>query len=172
MKKAKTLYILLLMFGLLFSSVSCAPGIRLSTQAAPEPEVTGNYTVIYYGCNFFNDFETIAFLDREDGAYNFEPYAPEFAYRVKKGLSAKEAFESAMKFVSCNSSFSRAQVSRILGPNSETIGYEVRPLYQPFAYGAGDVLFVSYGLKDGKVVITVRLQEVMLQEGGISHREK
>jgi len=172
MEKTKRLYILLLMFGLLFGLVSCASGPRLSTQAAQDSEVTGNYTVIYYGCNFLNDFETIAFLDKEDGAYNFEPYAPDFDYRVRKGLSAKEALESAMEFVNCSPSFSRAQVSKILGPNSETIGYEVRPLYQPFTYGAGDVLFVSYGLKDGKVVITVRLWEVMLQEGGTNHREK
>jgi len=172
MKNAKTLYFLLLMFGVVFGSVSCTPGIRLNTQGAQDSEVTGNYTVIYYGCNFFNDLETIAFLDKEDGKYPFEPYAPDFEYRVKKGLSAKEAMETAMKFVTCNTSFSRAQVSGILGPNGETIGYEVRPLYQPFTYGAGDVLYVNYSLRDGKVVINVRLPETMLQDGGVSRKEK
>ena len=159
------------MFGVLFGSVSCAPGVRLNTKAQ-DSEAKGNYTVIYYGCNFLNDLETIAFLDREGGEYNFEPYAPDFKYRVKKGVSAEEAVETAMKFVSCNPSFSRTQVKSILAPDGETIGYEVRPLYLPFTYGVDDVLYVDYWLKDGKVVITVRLQEVMLQEGGISHREK
>ena len=93
MKKAKTLYLFLLMIGVVFSSVSCAPGIRLNTQGAQDSEVAGNYTVIYYGCNFFNDLETIAFLEKEDGKYPFEPYAPDFEYRVKKGLPAKEAME-------------------------------------------------------------------------------
>jgi len=172
MKNAKTLHILLLIFGVLFVSVSCAPGVRLNTQGEQDSEVAGNYTVIYYGCNFSNDLETIAFLDREDGAFDFEPFAPDFAYRVRKGLPAKEALESAMKFVNCSSSFSRAQVSRIVGPNGEAIGYEVRPLYQPFTYGSGDVLYVSYGLKDGKVIITVRPEEMMHQDGGIIQNEK
>ena len=174
MKNAKTLYILILMFGVLFGSVSCAPGIRLRTQAQSS-EVKGNYTVIYYGCNFLNDLETIAFLGMEDGGYDFEPYAPDFKYRVKKGLSAEEAIETAIKFVSCNTSFNRTQVSGILAPNGDTIGYEVRPLYLPFTYGVDDVLYVNYWLKNGKVVINIRLVpsiEMMLQDGGRSHREK
>ena len=174
MKNAKTFYIFLLMFGVLLGSVSCAPGIRLNTKAQ-DSEAKGTYTVIYYGCNFLNDLESIAFLEREGGGYNFAPYAPDFKYRVKKGLSAEEAFETAMKFVSCNPSFRRTQAKSILAPNGDTIGYEVRPLYLPFTYGIDDVLYVDYWLKDGKVVITVRLApwiEMMLQDGGESSKEK
>ncbi len=172
MKKTGTFYILLLISGLLFGAVSCTPAIRLNTQGARAAEAAGNYTVIYYGCNYINDLETIAFLEKEGSGYTFEPYAPDFEYRVKKGLPAKEAMETAINFVKCNSSFSRMQVSEILGPDGSTIGYEVRPLYEPLTYGAGDVLFVSYGLKDGKVVINVRLQEIAPQEGGVSRHEK
>ena len=176
MKNTKTFYILLLMFGVLFGSVSCAPGIRLNTQAQGS-EIKGNYSVIYYGCNFFNDLETIAFLKKEGGQYNFEPYAPDFKYRVNKGLSAEEALGTALKFVGCNTSFSRAQVTSIVAPNGETIGYEVRPLYMSFTYGVDDVLDVDYWLKDSKVLIYVRLLpsiEMMRQDGGGggSHREK
>ena len=174
MKNTKTFYILVLMLGALFSSVSCAPGIRLNTQAQGS-EIKGNYSVIYYGCNFFNDLETVVFLEKEGGGYSFEPYAPDFKYRVNKGLSADEAIGTAIKFVSCNTSFSRAQVSSILAPNGETIGYEVRPLYLPFTYGIDDVLYVDYWLKDGKVVIYVRLVpsiEMMLQDGGGRQRVK
>ena len=174
MKNAKTFYVLLLMFGMFFGSVSCAPGIRLNTRLQ-DSEIKGSYTVIYYGCNYFNDLETIAFLDKEDGEYNFEPYASDFKYRVNKGVSAEEAIATAIKFVNCNTSFSRVQVSSILAPNGETIGYEVRPLYRPFAYGFDDVLYTNYWLKDGKVVIYVRLLpsiQMMLQDGGESHREK
>ena len=174
MKTTKAFYISLLIFVVLFGSVSCAPGIRLNT-IAQDSEAKGSYTVIYYGCNFLNDLETIAFLDKEDGQYNFEPYAPDFKYRVKKGLSVEEAFETATKFVSCNPSFSHTQAKSILAPNGDTIGYEVRPLYLSFIYGTDDVLYVDYWLKDGKVVITVRLSpsiEMMLQDGGGNNREK
>lgn len=169
MKNAKTFYISLLMFGVLFGSFSCAPGIRLNTQGGQDSKITGNYTVINYGCNFFNDLETIAFLAKEDGKYPFEPYAPDFKYRVIKGLSAEDAIATAMKFVKCDASYSHAQVRSIFAPDGETIGYEVRPLYLPFTYGVDDVLDVNYWLKDGKVVITVRLAPsilMMLQDGG------
>lgn len=156
MKNKETYYILLLMIGLLIGSVSCTPHIRLNTQGAQDAEVVGNYTAIYYGCNFFNDLETIAFLEKEGGAYHFEPYAPDFKYRVKKGLSSKEAIETAKQSVNCNPSFSRTRVSRIVAPNNETIGYEVRPLYLPYTYGVDDVLDVYYRLKDNNVVIIIR----------------
>jgi hypothetical protein len=172
MKNAKIPFVLLLMLGLLFGAAACTQGIRLNTQGAQDSEVAGNYTVIYYGCNFFNDLETIAFLQKESSGYDFEPYAPDFQYRVKKGLPAKEAMDSAMKFVGCNASFSRAQMSGILGPKGEIIGYEVRPLYRPFTYGAGDVLFVNYSLKDGKVVINVRLLDALTHDSGLSPKEK
>ena len=175
MKNTKMFYVLLLMFGVLVGSVSCAPGVRLNTQGGKDSEIKGNYTVIYYGCNFLNDLETVAFLVKEGEAYNFEPYAPDFKYRVKKGLSADEAIETATKFVNCNTSFSRVQVSSIFAPNGETIGHEVRPLYLPFTYDVDDVLDVEYRLKDGKVVINVRLipsVEKMRQDSIKSHREK
>lgn len=82
-------------------------------------------------------------------------------------MSSKEAIETAKKFVNCNALFSRTQVSRILAPGGETIGYEVRPLYLPYRYGVDDVLDVDYRLKDNKVVVTIRLRasmEMMLQD--------
>ncbi len=154
--------------------VSCAPGVRLNYQGAQASEVTGSYTVIFYGCNFFNDLEAIAFLDREGDHYTFEPYAPDFKYSVKKGVDAKEALQVATKFVGCNAAFRRAQVSKILAPNGETLGYEVRPLYRSFVYGVDDVLYTDYRLKDNRVVIYVRLVpsiETMLEDGG-RKREK
>lgn len=178
MQTAKT-FNMVLMFGLLFGSVSCTKEIRLNTQWDQDAEVKGNYTAIYYGCNFLNDLETIAILEKEGNKYPFEIYAPDFQYRVKKGLSSTEAIETAKKFVNCNASFTRSKVSRILAPNGETIGYEVRPLYLSYRYGVDDVLEVDYRLKDKNVVITIRLRastEMMLKNGGerlkIRDREK
>ncbi len=174
MRNAKSFYPSLFLMATLFC-ISCTPGVRLNYQGAPASEVKGSYTVIFYGCNFFNDLETIAFLDREGDQYTFEPYAPEFKYRVKKGVDAKDAIEEAMKFVSCNAAFRRAQLSSILAPNGDTLGYEVRPLYQSFVYGVDDVLYTDYRLKDNKVVIFVRLVpsvETMLEDGGRREREE
>lgn len=168
MNNTGTVYIVL-MLGLLFGSAACTKEVRLNTQGALDADVAGNYTAIYYGCNFLNDLETIAILEKEGNKHPFEPYAPDFKYRATKGLSSTEAIETAKKFVNCNASFRRTQVNRILAPDGETIGYEVRPLYQPYRYGFDDVLDVDYRLKDNKVVITIKLRasiEMMLRDSG------
>lgn len=177
MKHTRTFYISLLMLGLIFCSISCTKEIRLNTQGAQDSDVSGNYSAIYYGCNFLNDLETVVFLEKEGGKLHFEPYAPDYKYRVKKGLQANEAIETAKKYVNCNALFSRTQVSRILAQDGETLGYEVRPLYLPYRYGVDDVLDVDYRLKDSKVVITVRLRpsvEMLLQDnkGRLGDRDR
>ncbi len=167
------LFILFLLFAL--SCIGCTPGIRLNTRGAQDSQVTGTYTVIFYGCNYLDDLETIAFLDKEGDQYTLEPYAPDFNYRVKKGLDANDALAAAGRFVSCNTSFSRAQLSRITAPDGATLGYEVRPLYHSFTYGVDDVLFTDYILRGDKVVITIRLLpsiENMLEGSGPHRRER
>jgi len=130
----------------------------LKTEWVNPSEVTGTFTVIFYGGNYFNDVHTIAFLDSEGDQYTFEPYAPEFEYRVLKGLSAKEALDKAQDFVSTmDNCFSRSQLSKVLDQNGKTIGYELRPFYNTICYGLADVLDVSYWNKGGKVVIRIRL---------------
>lgn len=150
--------------------VSCTSGIRLNTQGETRySEDAGTYRVILFGCNFNNDLETIAFLDKEDDKYAFEPYAPDFKFKIKKGVPAKEALKEAGEFVNCNTSFRHFQTFGIIGSKGETLGYEIRPLYEPFTYGAEDVLLTDYWLKDDKVVIKIRLNpfiERMLQGGG------
>jgi hypothetical protein len=173
MKIKNMLFALFLLCAL--SYISCTPGIRLNTQAAQDAQVAGTYTVIFYGCNFLDDLETIAFLDKEDDRYTFEPFAPAFNYRVKKGIDAKDALAEATKFVSCNSSFSHAQLSRIIAPDGDTLGYEIRPLYHSFTYGVDDVLSTDYRIKGDKVVITVGLVpsvERMLENSGPHRRER
>jgi len=149
--------------------VSCTSGIRLNTQGTGYSKAEGTYRVILFGCNFGNDLETIAFLDKEGDKYVFEPYAPDFNFKIKKGVQAEEALKEAGEFVNCNTSFMHLQTYGIIGPNGEILGYEIRPLYEPFAYGAQDVLLTDYWLKDDKVVIKIRLNpsvERMLEDGG------
>lgn len=178
MKRIKNAQIVYLAFFSLavFFLVSCTTGIRLNTQGTGYSEAAGTYRVILFGCNFNNDLETIAFLDKEGDKYAFEPYAPDFKFKIKKGVPAKEALKEAGEFVNCNTSFMHFQTYGIIGPNGETLGYEVRPLYEPFAYGAQDVLLTDYWLKDDKVVIKTRLNpwvERMLQgDGGGKDRDR
>ncbi len=156
--------------------VSCTSGIRLHTQGMGYSKAEGTYRVILFGCNFGSDLETIAFLDNESDKYAFEPYAPDFKFKIKKGVPADEALKEAGEFVNCNTSFLHFRTYGIIGPNGETLGYEVRPLYEPLAYGAEDVLLTDYWLKDDKVVIKIRLNpsvERMLQgDGGDKGRDR
>ncbi len=171
----KTHGVALVFLPVLLLCVSCMPGIRLDTQGAPDSEVTGTYTVILYGCNFLDDLETIAFLDREGDQYTFEPFAPDFKFRIKKGVPAKEALAEAKNFLNCNTSFSHAQLSRIITPDGAILGYEVRPLYKPFRYGLVDVLYTDYRIKGDRVVLKIKLDpsiENMLQGSGGSDRDR
>ena len=141
----------------LTSGLASACENRLKTEAAKASDVTGTYTLILFGGTFADDLETFAMLDLEGDQYTLEPYAPEFRYRIKKGVPAKEALEEAKKFVSSHNAFWRSELSSILNPEGHTIGYEVKPLYQPFVYGVSDVLDINYWLKkDNKVKITIR----------------
>lgn len=130
----------------------------LKTEEIKAKDVSGVFTLILYGGRFLDDVETIAFLDYENDPYHFEPYAPDFDFRIKKGVPAKEALEEAEKFISFHHSFWRSQLSRIIDNKGDTIGYEIRPIYQPFVFGVSNILDVNYWLKEsGKVKVTIRL---------------
>jgi hypothetical protein len=154
--------------------VSCKPGIRLNTTGVQESGIRGNFRVILFGCNYLNDLETVVFLYKEGDPYTLEPYAPDFKYRIDKQVVVKDAFEKAKQFLNCNASFTHYRMSRITAPDGDTIGYEIRPLYEPLTYGAEDVLYTDYRLNGDKVVITIRLRpsiERMLEDGGAMERE-
>lgn len=166
MIKAKTAC---LAFLLAVFSVSCTPGIRLDTQEAQDSEVTGTYRVLFFGCNFNNDIETIAFLDRDDDQYAFKPHAPDISYLVRKEVAAGEAVAETKEFVNCSTAFRGSRLSKIIGPEGDILGYEVRPFYDPLSYGVADVLEADYRLKDHKVVVTIKLKRsagMRLQDGG------
>ena len=139
--------------------VGCAAsGKRIRTGSLRTAGISGSFTLILYGGNYSDDLETVAFLDREGDDYTFDIFAPEFNYRIFKGVSAVEGIKRAEEFVAGHSSFHQFKVSRILDEESQVIGYEVRPLYLPFTYGTDDVLDVWYAAKENKIVITIRLK--------------
>jgi hypothetical protein len=141
-----------------------------------ESEITGTYTLILFGGNYTDDLHTIAFLDKEGDQYTLAPYAPDWQYIVKKGVSAKDALAKAAQFVSTSPSFRNVQFSKLLDDKGNAIGYEVRPLYIPTTYGASDVLDVWYSLQNTTVNIHIHIKEYIekrLQGGnGVGGRDR
>lgn len=140
----------------------------LKTGEANAIDVSGTFTLILYGSRHLNDIETVAILDLEGDPYTFEPFAPEFDFIVKRGIPAKEAMIEAERFVSWHSSFYRSQLSRVIDDRGNTIGYELRPLYDPLTFGITDVMDVDYTLRDSRVRAMIRLKpsvERQLRDG-------
>jgi len=147
-----------LVLGLFCTLVVTACGSLLKqeirTEDASEQEITGNYNVILYGGIYAKALETVAILSKEDSPYTIVPYAPEFDYKIIKNLPAKDALAVAYDFISRNPNVTRPQLARIIDSSSgRVIGYEVRPLYQPFVYGATDLLNIYYWREGDKVYV-------------------
>jgi len=142
----------------LIVSASSAFEKPLKTEKADPSEIKGTFTLILYGGRYLDDLETVAILDPEGDQYNFEPYAPDFDYRIKKGIRAKETWAEAQRFISFHNAFWRSQLSKILDSKGNTIGYELRPLYLQFVYGVSNLMDINYWLKEGgKVKVTIKL---------------
>jgi hypothetical protein len=140
--------------------ISCAGGRYLRVEPFTDAnEMRGSYTAIFYGGTSSVDLETVVVLDLEGDGYEFVPRAPEFEYRVEEGLSREEALPRAERFLSWYPDFMRVRMSRVLAPDGTVIGYELRPLFRPFAYGWADILDVLYLLKEDRTVsVYVRLK--------------
>jgi hypothetical protein len=144
---------LLLILALL--SYSCSERY-LRTESATPGEITGTYTLILYGGNYANDVKTFAILAKEGTPYTFDVFAPSFDYRIIKNAPAREALEKAKKFVSFHPDFWKIQISEILGPQGGVIGYEVKPLYYPEAFGNPDIIRTYYKMTGNKVNVYIR----------------
>ncbi len=142
---------------------SCATGRYLQTESAKTVEITGTYNLILYGGNHINDKKTLAILIKEDEPYKFEVFAPDFDYRIVKGVPALKALEKAKKFVSFHHAFWKTQLRKILDKQGNTIGYEMRPLYYPEVYGESNILDVYYKQTGSKVIVFIRLISPQLE---------
>lgn len=138
-------------------SISLRPENYLETTQAHLEEITGTFTLILYGANHINDLETLAIMDREGDNIKFQPHAPEFLYRVKRGIAAGEALKESIKFISWHNSFHHYEINKIMDKENNILGYEVRPIYEPLAFGISDVLDVNYIIEEGYVRIFIRL---------------
>jgi hypothetical protein len=156
-KRLTSSAIVLFLMALSLAASSCSLGNRLALKSAEEQDVTGTFRLILYGCTHYDDLETIAILDKEGDRFAFEPFAPDFIYRVKKGVTAKTALSEAKQFANCHNAFRRTQLSRLVDASGETLGFEMRPLYMPFVFGVEDVLRTDYRIEDDKIIVTIRL---------------
>ena len=150
--------ILLLAVSLVMVGNVSVSGANLRTEEVGPADVKGTFTLILYGGRYFRDVETAAFLDVEGDQYTLAPYAPDFDYRVIKGLPAKEALERADQFLGAHYDYWRSLISRIIDDQGRTVGYEVRPLYHIPAFGVPDVLDINYSPKGDKIRIYIRLK--------------
>jgi hypothetical protein len=156
----KSAYIIFSIFiaSLVLTLGSCAGGKQLRTELAEDSEITGSYTLILFGTRNAYELKTIAFLDKEGDGYELVPYAPDYDYKVIKNLPASEALKKALDYVKWPRDYRSSQVCKILDGQGSVIGYEVRPLYDPLAYGISNVLVVQYWVQAGGVVkVTINL---------------
>jgi len=131
--------------------------MSLKTELANTEQVQGVFTLILYSGPWPQQIANVAFLDREDDRLTLDPYAPDFDYRILKGIPAKEAIDRAEAFVSTHSSFHRSQLACIRDEYDRVVGFEMRPLYFPTTYGTSDVLYIDYSLRDNKIDIHIRI---------------
>jgi hypothetical protein len=130
----------------------------LRTESATPGEITGTYTLILYGGNYANSVKNIAILAKEGTPYTFDIYEPSFDYRIIKGVPSREALTAAEKFVRSNPNFWKIQINEILAPQGGVIGYEVKPLYYPTAFGNSDIIRTYYKMTGNKVTVYIRPQ--------------
>jgi hypothetical protein len=131
--------------------------MNLKTELANAAQVQGTFTLILYSGPWPQSIGRVAFLDREDDRITFEPYTPDFDYKIFKGIPAKEAIARAEAFVSTHSSFHHGQLACIRDEYERVVGFEMRPVYLPTTYGTSDVLFIDYSLRDNKIIIHIRI---------------
>ncbi len=157
------------------SSCMSIASSHLKTGAAKPSDVTGTYTLLLYGCRYPDDLENVAILAREGGSYTFDIYAPASRYKIKPGLQAGDALREAEQFVKCSVHYQQSRMSSISGPSDDIVGYEVRPLYSPIRFGMYDVLQIQYVIKDGKILVYIKLDPTvemeLRDEGGRGDRD-
>ncbi len=157
----KRTFIIYLLAGcvLIFTGSVSAESTLLRTVPVEKGEITGEFDLILFGSLAQGIVNNLVILDRRDDGVIIEPYAPEFDYKIIRGLSTGEQIKHAEQFLSFHSAFYRFERSAILGPDGQVLGYEIRPLYQPLTFGVSDVLDVAYRKKGNTVHAYITVKE-------------
>lgn len=130
----------------------CMPGKRLMPSEAKLTEITGNYTLLLYGCHYASDVKNVAYFVDEGSKYPLEIFDLDTSYKTIKGLTIQQAIAKAESFLRCSTyTVWQTVLRRIPDDSGGTIGYEMRPLYIPYQLGQADVFDINYFLKNEKV---------------------
>lgn len=132
---------------------------RIYTEPAQVEDLKGTFTLILYSGNYADGLETVVFFDIEGDSVAFAPNAPQFAYTIKTGLSGADALHYADSFIKSLRAYMRYELRAVKSPGGRVLGYEMKPVYQPFVYGSLETIDISYTLKGQKLLITVWLKE-------------
>jgi hypothetical protein len=157
MKRARPVWLFSL-FVIVASLSGCVLGTQLQSVIADPRTITGTYDLYTYGCRYPDDLEHAAFLIVPDKAGMVELFVPATSYKVKRGLPADQAIAEANAHIRCGiRTVEETRVHRIPDGSGGTLGFEFLPRYPYTDEGGKDPLDVSYSLKDGKVVVYIRL---------------
>ncbi|HXX53503.1 MAG TPA: hypothetical protein VEI28_02925 [Thermodesulfovibrionales bacterium] len=138
---------LLVIFG------GCAGGQSLkAVQVQGIGDSAGPYVLTLYHEAQYGGLKTMAFLVPQGNGYTLTPYAPGYAYTTIRNVGGQEGLQQAIVFISKNPVYVNYEIRRILDPGGNTVGFEIRPLYDPTANGRSDVMWVEYGLSGGGAV--------------------
>ncbi len=142
----------------IFTIQGCSFGTQLRTESADPKGIEGTYDLFTYGCRYPTDIEHAAFLIASEKAGTVELYVPDTSYKVKRGIPADQALDEADIHVHCGvRKVVSISVRRIPDGSGGTLGFEVLPRYSATEVGGVDPLDVSYSLKDGKIIVYIRL---------------
>ncbi len=140
-------------------TLSCATYKSLKTERTGERDLSGTFSVIYYGYTYANDPKAIAVLDIEGDEFTFQPYASDFEFEIRSGVPSEKALPYAHSFVGRHSYFFNSQVRKIFAESGQVIGYEVRPLFHVAAFGQNDILDVDYWTEEETVYVSMDMKE-------------
>jgi len=138
----------------------CAGGKALRTQVIQDQgQITGTFTLILCSDMEYDSLETLAFLSLEGSGYTLSPYMASFDCGKTNSVSGQNALQEAISFISSkNPNYEQPEIREIYDQAGKVVGYEVRPLYAPMAYGISDVLSTGYFLmSDGNIRVIINL---------------
>ncbi len=140
---------------ILFLVTGC--GTYAILRHASSGEIHGRFDLIIYGGRYLDDIETVVILDNHDDRYIFRVFAPLYDFKVEKAMDGESAIKRAEEFLRSQRGVFNIKVSSIT-VNGTIAGYELRPLYDPLMYGTQDVLDTEYLIRDGEIVVKIRLK--------------
>lgn len=157
--KSRRFVFMLSSFVLLAAILSgCALGTQIKTETADPKTIQGTYDLYTYGCRYPNDLEHAAFLIVPEKSNMVDLFVPATSFKIKRGLPADQALSEANTHVRCGvRTVQEIRIQRILDGDTGTLGYEILPRFVQTDEGGMDPLLVSYSLKDGKVIVYIRL---------------